>query len=129
MIESERSLFVPVETLEQDPKYRTCPVTACQAAGVCVPVTVTPFARAGCTRTYCCGKPVITPGKTNCSGVKNGSCSFTVSQEIRVLIPVEFGAVAAVGETSVSCIAVSTEDDKHEKHEEHCGHCEKEEIL
>lgn len=122
MIESEKSLFLPAEALEQDPQFRTCPVTACQSAGVCVPVTVTPFAKATRTRTICCGKPVITPGKITCAGVKNGSCTFTVTQDIRVTVPIEFGAVATVGDTYVSCLSVTTEEHDHDcpHHPEEC---------
>lgn len=114
MTESEKSLFLPVETLEQDPKHRTCPVTTCQSAGVCVPVTVTPFAKAGRTQTICCGKPVITPNKTICAGIKNGSCTFTVTQDIRVTVPIEFGAVAATGDTYVSCLSISMDEPEHD---------------
>lgn len=34
---------------------QTCPAVGYQAATVCVPVTVEPFAKAGMTKTKCCG--------------------------------------------------------------------------
>lgn len=42
--------------------------------------------------------------------VKNGTCVFTVSQNICVEVPVEFGAVAEVGDTYVSCSGATAED-------------------
>lgn len=71
---------------------QTCPAVGYQSASICVPVTVTPFAQAGITTTKCCGDPVVTPGREVCGGVKNGSCFFTITQDICVAVPVEFGA-------------------------------------
>ena len=78
-------------------EVQTCPAVGYQSASVCVPVTVTPFAEAGSTTTKCCGDPIVTPGRETCDGVKNGSCFFTISQNICVAVPVAFGAVATVG--------------------------------
>lgn len=89
---------------------QTCPTVGYQTASVCVPVTVTPFAEAGKTTTYCCGCPKIIPGATECCGTVNGSCSFTITQEIRVAVPVVFGATASVGDPSVSCGCVTFEN-------------------
>lgn len=46
-----------------DNQEQTCPSVAYQMSTVCVPVTVTPFARAGATVTKCCGATVVTPEK------------------------------------------------------------------
>ena len=73
---------------------QTCPAVGYQTASVCVPVTVTPFAQTGITVTRCCGTPVVTPGVNVCPGVKNGACFFTISQDVCVAVPVDFGAVA-----------------------------------
>lgn len=81
-----------------------------QSASVCVPVTVTPFAEAGATVTKCCGDPIVTPGRETCDGVKNGSCFFTISQNICVAVPVAFGAVATVGDSYISCNGASSQD-------------------
>ena len=89
---------------------QTCPAVGYQSASICVPVTVTPFAQTGATTTKCCGTPVITPGREVCAGTKNGSCFFTISQDICVAVPVEFGAVATVGDTFVNCNGVSDDD-------------------
>lgn len=72
---------------------QTCPAIGYQSASICVPVTVTPYAQTGVTTTKCCGTPVVTPGIAVCGGIKNGSCAFTITQDICVAVPVEFGAV------------------------------------
>lgn len=89
---------------------QTCPTVAYQLSSVCVPVTVTPFAQAGTTITKCCTKPTVTAGKYTCNGVKNGQCVFTISQDICVEVPVEFGAVATVGDTYVACNGASADE-------------------
>lgn len=91
-------------------KDKVCPAVAFQKTSVCVPVTVTPFARAKETTTKCCGAPVVTIGKNTCGGTKNGQCVFTITQDICIEVPVEFGAVADVGDTFVTCIGASEED-------------------
>ena len=89
---------------------RTCSTTAFQLSSVCVPVTVTPFAKAGHTVTKCCTKPEVVSGRVTCGGVKNGQCVFTVTQEICVEVPIEFGAVASVGDPFVTCNGASADD-------------------
>lgn len=89
---------------------QTCPTVGYQAATVCVPVTIEPYARAGATRTKCCGEASVLPGKQICGGIKNGLCSFTLSQNICVAVPVEFGANAVVGEAFVDCLGASATD-------------------
>ncbi len=91
-------------------EMQTCPAVGYQSVSVCVPVTVTPFATPGQTTTKCCGTPLITPGRESCGGIKNGSCYFTISQDICVTVPVELGAVTTVGDTYVACNEVSGED-------------------
>lgn len=88
----------------------TCPATGYQSVAVCVPVTVTPFARIETTTTHCCGDPVVTPNATVCPGTINGSCRFTITQNLCVEIPVEFGATATVGSPSVQCGNATAED-------------------
>ena len=64
----------------------------------------------GVTSTRCCGTPVVTPGRDVCAGVRNGACFFTITQDICVTVPVEFGAVATVGDSFVSCNGASDQD-------------------
>lgn len=89
---------------------QTCPAVGYQPATVCVPVTVTPFARALPTTTFCCGSPTVTPGTATCPGTVNGSCNFTLTQKICVSVPVNFGAVSTVGAPHVQCGDSSGED-------------------
>ena len=83
----------------------SCPVVGYQRSTVCVPVTVTPFAHVGTPVTNCCGEPVVTAGDV-CPR-NGGVCRFTISQEICVAVPVEFGARAVAGTPSVQCGEVS----------------------
>ncbi|MEG1917744.1 MAG: hypothetical protein RRY95_02320 [Oscillospiraceae bacterium] len=99
-----------MESLTPVLEPQTCPAIGYQSANICVPVTVTPFASAGTTVTKCCGSPVVMPGKAACGGIKNGTCTFTISQGICVAVPVDFGATASVGESFVDCSDASAED-------------------
>lgn len=87
-----------------------CPAIGYQATTVCVPVTVIPYAKAGATVTKCCGNATVISGKQVCSGVKNGICSFTMSQNLCIAVPVDFGANAMVGEAYIDCKGASAED-------------------
>lgn len=84
-------------------EIQTCPTVGYQSASICVPVTITPFAQTGMTVTKFCGTPTITSGREICGGTKNGSCFFTINQDICVAVPVAFGATASVGDTFVTC--------------------------
>ena len=101
--------FVLTDT-NGEPIAESCPATGFQSLSVCAPVTVTPFARSGVTKTKCCGDPVVRPGQETCPGIKNGSCHFTISQDLCVEVPVVFGAVSQVGDAFVNCIRTSEKD-------------------
>ena len=73
---------------------QTCPTVAYQMSSVCVPVKVMPYAKTGATFTKCCGNATVTPGIAVCDGIKNGICAFTISQNVCIAVPVEFGATA-----------------------------------
>lgn len=66
-------------TVATESDVETCPATGFQRVSVCVPVTITPFAKTGKTKTTCCGDPVVVSGDTPCAGKKNGVCTFTIS--------------------------------------------------
>lgn len=95
---------------EEIPCDKLCPASAFQLANVYVPVTVLPFAEAGYPKTTCCGEACVIPGKDVCHGRPNGACSFTISQRILIEVPVNFGAKAVVGNTTVDCECVTTKD-------------------
>ncbi len=84
-----------------------CETCTHQTATVCVPVTVTPIATPGTTRTICCDGPVVTPG-LQCSST-NRHCYFTVSQKVCIEVPITFGANATVGDASIACETPSGE--------------------
>ena len=98
-----------------------CETKAIQTATICVPVTIAPFAKVGTIVTECCGRPEISQKHCGCKGVENGNCKFTISQKIKVEIPVEFGANTTVGGTFVDCECQEPEYDEHreEVHEEY----------
>ncbi len=78
-----------------------CGVTASQLINVCVPVTVRPYAYTGPARTICCGVPTV--NDTPCEGIANGTCTFYVTQQICVEVPVTFGASTTPGDTFINC--------------------------
>ncbi|MEG2406089.1 MAG: hypothetical protein RSB05_03355 [Clostridiales bacterium] len=88
----------------------TCPAVGYQALSICVPITITPFAKPGTTVTKCCGNPVVKSGRVPCEGEKNGACYFTISQDICVEVPIDFGATAQEGDTYVNCKGASADD-------------------
>ena len=88
---------------------QTCPTVGYQRAKLCVPVTITPFATPGTTVTTCCGEPSVNAGST-CEGTVGGNCSFTITQDICVAVPVELGAIPTVGGVAVSCGIPSNKD-------------------
>lgn len=98
------------EVIQEVMENQTCPAVGYQTASVCVPVTVTPYAKAGATVTKCCGDPVVKSGLDVSNGVKNGVCTFTISQDICVAVPVDFGAVAAVGDAFINCNGATSEN-------------------
>ncbi len=86
----------------QSLEIRTCPTLSTHDTTVSVPVRIVPFANPGTVSVQCCGEPVISPGATP-AGTVNGSCTFTVSQTMRVDLPLVFGASILMGETYVEC--------------------------
>ena len=86
----------------QSLEIRTCPTVSTHYTTVSVPVSIVPFANPGTISIQCCGAPEISPGNTP-TGEVNGCCSFTISQTMRVEIPMVFGASVLMGETYVEC--------------------------
>jgi hypothetical protein len=79
----------------------SCGSVVYQQETVCVPVTVTPYAKTGTAMATCCGAPQISDG-TTCTGSAT-SCSFSVSQSLCVAIPISFGAAVHTGTVSMQC--------------------------
>ena len=88
----------------------TCPVNTTHETTACVPVSICPFAEPGPISVENCGAPVIHCGGKPCCGTVNGRFEFTISQKMKVNIPIVFGADITVGETyvkngqTISCI-------------------------
>lgn len=88
-----------------------CSTVGYQDVTVSVPVTIKPFGEAGNAKTQCLGKAVISSGSHKFSGKPGEECKFTISQKLRVEVPVIFGARAEVGEATVDCGCVESVND------------------
>ena len=101
---------------------------SCHAHGthfalVSVPVTVKPFAHTGCV-TVSCGEPAyVNPGEFR-RGRTDEVCHFTISQLLKIEIPVDFGAVVTVDEAHVDCgtpgVDCGCNDNNHGKDDCEC---------
>lgn len=91
------------EALYEEADRAGCPVVGYQDVNVCIPVTIKPFGEAGNAKTQCLGNAVVTPGCSHCPGKQGEVCRFTISQKLRVEVPVIFGARAEIGDASVEC--------------------------
>ena len=99
---------VETEEYKEKEKDKDKDKVGCEAVGyqdvnVCIPVTIKTFGEAGNAKTQCLGKAVISSGCDICPGKPGGVCKFTISQKLRVEVPVVFGARAEVGEAAVDC--------------------------
>lgn len=73
-----------------------CTAVGYQDVNVCIPVIIKPFGEAGNAKTQCMGKAVVTPGCDICPRKPGDVCKFTISQKLRVEVPVVFGARAEI---------------------------------
>ncbi|MGO5053510.1 hypothetical protein ACTQ6A_13550 [Lachnospiraceae bacterium LCP25S3_G4] len=89
---------------------QACSGVGSQLATICLPVSVTPYAITGPASFHCCGDMIITPACNECCGKENGSCDFTITQTIKIDIPVEFGASVKIGDTFIECGCTSVEE-------------------
>lgn len=80
-----------------------CSIMGYQDVDVCIPITVKAFGEVGNAKTQCLGKSVISCGCDACAGKSGEVCKFTISQRLRVEVPVIFGARAEAGETIIDC--------------------------
>lgn len=80
-----------------------CSTVGYQDVDVCIPITIKAFGEAGNAKTQCLGKSVISSGSDACWGKPGGACKFTISQKLRVEVPVIFGARAEAGEAIIDC--------------------------
>lgn len=80
-----------------------CSTVGYQDVDVCIPITIKAFGEVGNAKTQCLGKSVISSGSDACSGKPGEVCKFTISQRLRVEVPVIFGARAEAGEAIIDC--------------------------
>lgn len=78
-----------------------CPVDICHDTKACVPVTINTFAEAGEPIVECCDSPEIKPGSKCCGCKEDCKCEFTVTQTMRIQLPLFFGADIGVGEACI----------------------------
>ena len=76
-----------------------CPAIVNETVCVQADVTITPSVVVGTIESFCVGEPVIGA----CPGTPVAECTFTVSQNICVQIPLTFSAVAAAVPTGIVC--------------------------
>lgn len=110
--EMDSVMFEEVERLDYDEQGKTvyvdkdkagCSAVGYQDVNVCIPVTIKPFGEAGNATTRCLGKAVVSSDCEECPGKPGDVCKFTISQKLRVEVPVVFGARAEIGEASIDC--------------------------
>lgn len=86
-----------------------CSAVGYQDVNVCIPVTIKAFGEAGNARTKCLGRAVVSSDCDKCPGKPGDVCKFTISQKLRIEVPVVFGARAEVGEASIDCGCAESE--------------------
>ena len=75
-----------------------CPASASEDVNVTVPVTVRAYANCGNVELHCMGGAVVTRNSNDTPGRPDMISKFTVSQKMRVEIPMMFGCECDVGE-------------------------------
>ena len=85
------------ERMEAENRHtgESCTAYTYQSAAISVPVTVRPRVKTGEISTFCCGEPRISPSpfRVICSP-DTGNCSFLLTQQVCIEIPIEISADA-----------------------------------
>lgn len=76
-----------------------CPATVHEAVCVQATITITPDVTVGEIESFCVGGPVIGA----CPGTPEMECTFTVSQNICVQVPLNFSANATAVPSGIVC--------------------------
>lgn len=100
-----------------------CSTLGYQDVNVCIPISIKAFGEVGNAKTQCLGKSVISSGDDACAGKHGEVCKFTISQRLRVEVPVIFGARAEADEAIIDC------DGCTEKINNYCPDCETDENV
>lgn len=80
-----------------------CSAVGYQDVDVCIPITIKAFGEVGNAKTQCLGKSILSSDFNVCAGRPGEVCKFTISQRLRVEVPVIFGARAEAGEAIIDC--------------------------
>lgn len=89
----------------------TCETSAYLPMRISAPITVTPFMRELPGNVSCCGDPTITPIPNSCKGRGSSRrCSFVITQNVCIEIPVEIGVTSVVGNLCTRCGIPTSED-------------------
>lgn len=88
---------------DRQPEEAGCPAVGYQDVNISVPVTIKPFGEVGNAKVQCMGKPMVSSGIQDESEKSDDICRFTITQRLRVEVPVIFGARAEAGKASVEC--------------------------
>jgi hypothetical protein len=91
----------PQQTCKGRQLGEECPSTVHETVCVQAEVSIAPMVTVGTIETFCVGGPVIgaCPGTVS----PTETCTFTVSQNICVQIPLAFSATAAAVPTGIVC--------------------------
>jgi len=93
---------------------KNCTVIAHKKANISVPITVKPRVKTKEANTFCVGEPVVLKKTLECKNQHNPSCSFVLSQNVCIEIPVEIAADAIVREASIDCMVKDEHEHEHE---------------
>lgn len=96
-------------------------VVAHKNANISVPVTVKPRVNTKETITFCCGEPTLTKRSCSCENSRHAQCSFVLSQNIRIEIPIEFSADAFVKEPGINCDMCKEDYVDYGSHDDYIG--------
>ncbi|MBR2973890.1 MAG: hypothetical protein IKC41_06765 [Clostridia bacterium] len=79
---------------------------------LCLPVNVTPDIKVGNISVKPMGRSEVSD--YCCGGREETSCSFTISQKLRIEVPVEFGVNVSTAETYIDCNCNNCDNDDND---------------
>ena len=80
-----------------------CTESCYREINVSVPITIKPFGEVGNAKTECVGNAIVVEKYDPCDRKHDEKCKFTITQKLRVEVPVIFGARAEAGDACVDC--------------------------
>ncbi len=107
MVCDKRDDFVDAKVVSNE---KACNVVEYSYANISVPVSIAPYAEIGKITSKCYGKAKVTNGNEMPSGSACGCCTFVVSQNICVEIPIEFGTSVVTGGAYIDCLGATMDN-------------------